>query len=146
MQNIDDHFYVDGWVKVHLDELKRNSKPHHVIAKDRPKFPVVASHGLEDIFTKWSLANFTTQRTVVVSGAIDVKDKATIDSRLQSLYRTCIKAILTSILASPDFVKDVPKFALNNAKFSIPDDELMYAMFELNITITTQENINTWLD
>lgn len=137
--------YVDGWVRVHLDELKKNSKNHRVNVNKAPTFPIFASHCLEDVYLSWSLTKFSIRRTVVVSGAIDVGDKLTIDTRLQKLYRDAIKQILSSIARSPEYIKDAPKMALNNAKFSIPDDELPYAMFELTITITTQEDISQWL-
>jgi len=146
LRNLDGVSYVDGWVKLHLDEMKKNSKAYQVNVDRAARFPVLASHGLEDVFTAWSPDKFTVRRTVIVSGAIDVGDKLTIDTRLQALYRRTIKAILESVMSGVGAVRDAPKFALNNSKFSIPDDDLPYAMFELTITLTTQENTKEWLN
>lgn len=141
LKNMTDVFYVNGWVKIYLDELQRNNKaaaPQNVL---RPKFPIVAVHVIEDTFTTWNLEQFTVQRQIVISGAIDVKSRTDIDSRLQTLYRDTIKAMVESL----DPVKDKNKITLNNSKFTIPDDSTDYAMFELMITTTTHEDTTKWL-
>lgn len=144
LKNLEDHTYVDGWVHVYLEDLKKNSKSNTIHRKGAPKFPVVASHCLDDQFIGWSLSKFQIRRVVVVSGAIDIRDKLTIDSRLQTLYRTCINAIIKNMKADPNYIRDAAKFSLNNSKFSIPDSSLEYAMFELTITIQTQEDAEQW--
>lgn len=141
INNLDGVDTIDGWVKVYLDDLKRNSRAGiRVDLNTKAKFPIVATHVLDDVFKKWNLATFTLQRTVVISGAVDVKDRTNIDSRLQSLYRS----VILNIVKSLDPVKDASKLSFHNAKFSIPDDDSEYAMFELMITTNTQEDISRW--
>ena len=132
---------IDGWVKVYLEDLKRNNKKGTVVTPaTKDKFPVIAIHISEDTFSKWSLEKFMVVRQVTISGAVDLKSKTDIDVRLQKLYRSVISAIVTSL----DPVKDVNKITFNNARFSIPDDDSDYAMFELIITTKTNEDISTW--
>lgn len=134
-------FYVDGWVKVYLDDLKRNTRSTSVQNVKRPKFPIVAAHVVEDVFAAFNLEQFTVRRQIVISGAIDVKNKEDIDARLQTLYRNAISVIIKTL----DPVIDKSKLTLNNSKFSIPDDDSEYAMFELIITTNTSEDIYKWV-
>lgn len=136
-------YTIDGWVRIYLEDLKKNSRAGTVAVpgKPKPKFPIVAVHVTEDGFTKWNTEKFTAIRQIVVSGAVDVKDRTDIDSRLQTLYRNVIASIVTKL----DPVVDLKKLTFNNAKFSIPDDDSEYAMFELIITTNTTEDIKEWI-
>ena len=144
MSNLEGTTFIDGWVRIFLEDLKRNSRKGTVAnpAEPKPSFPIIAAHVTEDTFSKWNLSKFSVLRQVVISGAIDVKDRIDIDSRLQTLYRD----VIASVVGSLDPVKDINRLTLQNAKFSIPDDDSEYAMFELIITTNTVEDLLEWLE
>ena len=141
LKAMDGFFYVNGWVKIYLEDLARNNKAGAPMNTKRPKFPIVAVHVIDDVFTDYDLESFTIQRSIVISGAIDVETKDDIDSRLQTLYRDVIKTMVKTL----DVVKDKTKIKLNNSSFTIPDDSTDYAMFELMITTSTHEDTLKWL-